>query len=428
MDNLKTGKLTQKSINKGIIFFLVSILIVLILFAPMVLKSIKIIPIMGLIFISFIMVVVNMKIPVHYKVFFWVLSYIAFNFIFLIRGTIDNSDVFIQLLPVNVIWPLLYMFVLIIPSSGMKKVDFTKVFMIATVLIELFILGVYLNFTNRLPDFQWLDLQLGQVINYNFGYINFFTPSITSLFFLLPYIVSRLLINPKNKRTSAFYISLLVVGIVLSIIIGRRALIAVVGASPFISFFWSKIAKDKKTKAFKIILIAIVMCITLLFFMSKVDIGLRLQNLDTKLIQDGTSVREEQFDSLIDGWKKVPVFGTGLGVNAKVVRSLTVPGMYELSYVAILFHTGIIGMTIYLYMILWLVRKLTLSVKNNKERADYVIPFLTGFTSLMLAEATNPYISSFDGMWVIFFALAIINNVYISSEKEVSNDDKRLQK
>ena len=56
-------------------------------------------------------------------------------------------------------------------------------------------------------------------------------------------------------------------------------------------------------------------------------------------------------------------------------------------------------------------------VRRNQEREAYIIPFLTGFTSVMLAEATNPYTESFDGMWIFFYALAVINNIYLKSAK-----------
>ena len=34
---------------------------------------------------------------------------------------------------------------------------------------------------------------------------------------------------------------------------------------------------------------------------------------------------------------------------------------------------------------------------------------LTGMASMLIAGATNPYLDNFDGMWAIFFPLAVIN-------------------
>ena len=424
MESIKKGNFKFSNVSENIIVFFISFLVFLILFAPTVLQYIKGIPIFALVVISFLMVAKKMTIPVHYRVFIWILIYTTLNFLYLLKGTHDELDVFLQLLPVNVIWPIIYILVFIIPTSRINKVDLTRIFILSTLLIETFILYLYFNFMGILPTSPLLNLPLGQSVNYNFGYINLFSPSITSLFFLLPYVVSILLTKKNRRRTVFFYILLLIFGVIISLVIGRRTLIAVVLISPFISFFWTKISKNNDVKYTKIIVIVIVMAIISLVYLSTVDVGLRLQNLDTELIKSGTSVRKDQFISLIEGWKQSPLFGVGYGVNADVVRSANVPGAYELSYVARLFHMGIVGIVIYFFMVLWLMRKLIAITKSNPETGVYIIPLLTGLSSLILAESTNPYIGSFDGMWVFFYTLAIINNIYLKKSKGRLSDVK----
>lgn len=424
MESIKKGNFKFSNVSENIIVFFISFFVFLILFAPTVLQYIKGIPIFALVVISFLMVAKKMTIPIHYRVFIWILIYTTLNFLYLLKGTHDELDVFLQLLPVNVIWPIIYILVLIIPTSRINKVDLTRIFILSTLLIETFILYLYFNFMGILPTSLLLNLPLGQIINYNFGYINLFSPSITSLFFLLPYVVSILLTKKNRRRTVFFYILLLIFGVIISLVSGRRALIAVVLISPFISFFWTKISKNNDVKFTKIIVIVIVMAIISLVFLSTVDIGLRLQNLDTELIKSGTSVRKDQFISLIEGWKQSPLFGVGYGVNADVVRSANVPGAYELSYVARLFHMGIVGIVIYFFMVLWLMRKLIAITKSNPETGVYIIPLLTGLSSLILAESTNPYMGSFDGLWVFFYTLAIINNIYLKKSKGRLSDVK----
>lgn len=420
MESIKKERFKISNVNENFIVFFLSSLVFLILFAPTVLQYIKGILIFVLAILSFLIIAKRKTIPIHYKVFIWIFIYTTSNFFYLFKGTYDDLGVFIQLLPVNVIWPIIYTIVLLIPISRINKVDFTKIFVISTFVIEIFILNLYFDFIGILPSFFLLDLPLGQRVNYNFGYVNLFTPSITSLFFLLPYVVSKLLANNNKMKTTLFYLVLLVFGVVISLITGRRALILVVGISPFISLFWSKISSNNNIKHTKIIVIAIIIVLISLIFLSTVDIGLRLQYFDTQHIQGGTSLREDQFISLIEGWKEAPLFGVGTGVNANVVRSVTVPGTYELSYVAKLFHKGFFGVIVYIYMIIWLLRKLTICAKTNQERSSFLIAFLTGLTSLLLAESTNPYMGSFDGMWVLFFSLAIINNHYLKNIKKES--------
>lgn len=108
-----------------------------------------------------------MSLPLHPKVATWILLYITFNFLFLIKGTYNNLDVFMQLAPVNILWPLVYTFAFIIPSSKIEKFELSNVFIISTLFIEIYILYLYLNFIGILPDTLLLNLPLGQMINYN---------------------------------------------------------------------------------------------------------------------------------------------------------------------------------------------------------------------------------------------------------------------
>lgn len=419
MDSIKEKNLKNRINDTSIIIFLCSILIFLILFAPAVLQYIKILPLLALTSISFFLVVKKMGIPLYYSVFLWLLTYIVINFLYLIKGTSDNLEIFKQLLPVSVIWPLLYTIAFILPTSKLEKVDFSKTFIFSTLAIEIFILYIYLNFIGFLPSIPLIDIPLGQTINFDFGFVNFFTPSITSLFFLLPYIFSNLLNSENTRQTKIYYIMLLFLGFIISLITGRRALILLVAISPFISIFWMKIANTKKinTKLLKVITITGVIIGISIILLSLANLGLRIQNLETAIIRSSNDLRVDQFSSLIEGWKQSPILGVGLGVNADVVRSTTVPGAYELSYVARLFQTGYLGIIVYFSLIFWLFRKLAIFAKHNQNNAVYIIPFLTGFTSLIIAEASNPYTSSFDGMWVFFFALAIINNLHLKQRE-----------
>lgn len=407
---------SKKNKYSSIVLCLLSILIFLVLFSPTALQYVKLIPLSLLSVLSIMTILKKMSVPLHPKVAIWILGYITFNFLFLIKGTYNDMGVFIQLAPVNILWPLVYTFALIIPSSKIKKFELSNVFFISTLLIEIYILYIYLNFIGIIPDTVLLSLPLGQRINYNFGYVNFFIPSITSLFFLIPYLVSFLLIEKNKIKTTIYFLFLIIAGVIISIITGRRALIALVAISPFISIFWVKITKDTKIKSkfLKIVTITSVMILASIIFLSFTEVGLRIQNLDTELIQSGSDLRRDQFSSLIEGWKESPILGVGLGVNAEVIRSKTVPGAYELSYVARLFQTGIVGIVTYFLLILWVFRRLVYVVRQDNSKTKYIIPLLTGFSAMMIAEATNPYLSSFDGLWVIFYALALINNNYMN--------------
>jgi O-antigen ligase len=124
-----------------------------------------------------------------------------------------------------------------------------------------------------------------------------------------------------------------------------------------------------------------------------------------------TSIRYDQFDMLIKSWLQKPVLGHGHGaVSDFVIRSEKTPWVYELSYVALLFQTGIIGLLVYLCLLVWPIFKGMYLLKNgNTEASIFIIPGLVGCTCFLIANATNPYLISYDYMWALFFPLAVVN-------------------
>jgi hypothetical protein len=108
-----------------------------------------------------------------------------------------------------------------------------------------------------------------------------------------------------------------------------------------------------------------------------------------------------------------PLFGSGAGAAADYVRSFDTPWAYELTYVSFVFQYGFFGFLIYASGIIYLVRQLILLINRN-GRSSFEFYFLSGFIGFMLANATNPYLSSFDCMWIIFIPYAIINIKLIS--------------
>ena len=83
---------------------------------------------------------------------------------------------------------------------------------------------------------------------------------------------------------------------------------------------------------------------------------------------------------------------------------------YELTYVALLFQTGIIGVLAYLGLLFWPVYKgAQLLKKTNEEAGLFIIPSIVGCACFLIANATNPYLQSYDFMWALFLPIAIIN-------------------
>lgn len=121
-----------------------------------------------------------------------------------------------------------------------------------------------------------------------------------------------------------------------------------------------------------------------------------------------TQARSSQFAALITGWREHPLLGAGHGAVASVVRSTEQPWAYELTYLALLFHTGLIGLFVYASGVIWI---FWVGVRSIGCRgADVaIVPVLAGTASFLIANATNPYLEKFDYIWVIFLPVAFLN-------------------
>ena len=139
------------------------------------------------------------------------------------------------------------------------------------------------------------------------------------------------------------------------------------------------------------------------------DIGLVIEslNIDPKSSSDNTRV--VQINSLLEGWKNSPLFGEGIGSVTIDRRNgfWLQPWAYEMQYNLLLFQVGLIGFLIYFLSTFYLILK---SLKIALFRQDIVLfSMITGFISLLLANATNPYMNKFDYLWVLFLFIHVLN-------------------
>jgi hypothetical protein len=131
--------------------------------------------------------------------------------------------------------------------------------------------------------------------------------------------------------------------------------------------------------------------------------------------------RRDQFLALIEGWSAQPLFGSGHGAPAPgVIRSDTTPWAYELSYVSLLYHTGIIGTLLYSSGVAWIGYMSYRIARRGWSEAPAMVATLVGASSFLVANATNPYLEKYDYLWVIFLPLAFVN-CYLTSQRPVAH-------
>jgi hypothetical protein len=118
--------------------------------------------------------------------------------------------------------------------------------------------------------------------------------------------------------------------------------------------------------------------------------------------------RSEQFYSLIDDWLKSSVlFGSGNGAVASVIRSYEMQWAYELTYVYLLFSTGIFGVVFYFSWYGYGLLRLRSAMLKRPDLIVYVAPMLTGSIIFCIASASNPYLGKFDYLWIVLLPFFI---------------------
>ena len=116
--------------------------------------------------------------------------------------------------------------------------------------------------------------------------------------------------------------------------------------------------------------------------------------------------RRNQYLALLQEWMATPFIGTGFGGVAAYTRSVEQPWSYELSYMALLFHTGILGFLLYGASVCWIYVKSILIIRSSDKIGLLLAPVLVGTTSFLIANATNPYLEKYDYLWVLFLPSA----------------------
>jgi hypothetical protein len=119
---------------------------------------------------------------------------------------------------------------------------------------------------------------------------------------------------------------------------------------------------------------------------------------------EGASVRYEQYESLMRAWWNGNIlFGEGNGSCTEVLRdSENMPWSYELTYVYMLFSTGIVGVIFYTTWFGWGLVRLRNALALRKDMVQYITPIVTGTFAFLIVAASNPYIGRFDYLWIVF--------------------------
>lgn len=317
---------------------------------------------------------------------------------------------------VYVVNPSIYFFlILYIFNSGekekrkvLKAVEFAVLFIV----VYNAVFFVVLNLMPFIPPTRFPG------IRYNFGglalgFKKITAPNLVTLAFFIPFYLVRLI--SRFDRNSFIIV---VLGTVSAVVSARTALMLGIGLAVVIflilNIFIKMPVKRKQviwlTGVFGTVFLGLVM------FAQKLILGIfnkiYLSFFSTSQVgvnDNGSLLRTEQINDLIRTWTWKPMLGWGEGANSLNIIRSNVSGSYEMTYFALLMQRGLVGTAVFIFNIWLIVKQLFVAAKQSSllKKKELYFSTLVGFISILFANATNPTIQSFDGLFLFFFPVCV---------------------
>lgn len=346
----------------------------------------------------------------------------ATGLLWLLYGLIQNTPGAVFSLLIYLVWPLFYLVVFTEGVSSYRVYRTLRNLMVLTLgLLSAFILYFVLYSFGLAPATPLLELPFGQGLAKYQGFTAMRFYSISSMIFLIPYCISKVVLPASTDSRLRRWVTALVVLLSLAAILftGRRAALFTLALGLPIALTLAQAAPSdfriRLTRRFINAALAIALALTVTLTVSDTVrtgiMGVASQVASSLFDPQQTSddlVRVEQADSLIQGWIQRPLIGAGLGSTTGYIRSER-SWNYELQYHMHLFQIGLLGLALYSLGLLWIYRNGLRIIRRGGEASSEMIALLTGLTCFLIANASNPYLQAYGHLWVIFLPAALIN-------------------
>jgi hypothetical protein len=245
----------------------------------------------------------------------------------------------------------------------------------------------------------------------NLNVITFTTP----LFFILWMTHYNFGISRKIQ------ISVILFNFFFLIFCGRRSLVAVFLLTPVFTFFLRRYMpieiRKVSTRYLMVFVVLIISVIGYVFVQMPEVFESNLTNFLNAFDSDVDSTKFVQREMLLSHFHEKPILGCGTGAmfyeSARGIRQ----HQFELTYYLILATRGIVGFVLYLAGVIGV---FLIGLRYASKRTDVLfLSILFAYFFILLADATNPVLSSFDLMLPLYLCYARLNYLIISEKREL---------
>lgn len=369
------------------------------------------------------------------KILFWLVVCVTNSVFFIFWGVLHNSPGAISVSTVYVVWPILFILLIGLSSRIDIYVFLIKLLMCGSFLVS--ISAIILVTSRFFSEFVFLEPYfelLGGDVGLHEGTIGFALASMpTSIYCLVFSIPFYFMLNKSSPLFSLKWKYIALANIVLSsfvmLLSGRKAFFILALATPLLTLIAITISSGKIVDIRKYLkfFVNLFTVLLVLFLLSNLIFDIDIFSVYDNVVKgfdfdDRSNVsayrRGEQFSALMEEWKSSPVFGLGLGNGATGAPGDVDPWAYELQYVSLLFQVGVIGFIIYSIAVFWLFSQLFKFSRLDKDYSILMIPSAVALAGFLIANATNPYLSKFDYLWVLFMPIGLVNSALLRKSSE----------
>lgn len=328
----------------------------------------------------------------------------------LFRGTAGASSQW----TVFILWPLVfYVLSWNIDTFG-RLISLFRVMVAASWAIGLYGLTYVLVEMGRIPPWlYWEGIEAGQGIYIAEGAVAFNLYALSSVLFLLPALLALAITWPRRTSPPVPWWCLggaIVLLLLVMLVSGRRAIVLNFVLFPVLLICFLKLGKTGGSRR---ALFVGSMAVPFGLVAARL-LGLNLELVGEYLLEGevksySSAVRVAQLSQLLDAWRADNIFlGSGLGAVAPgPVRSVETPWAYELTYIALLFHIGLLGLIVYGIVILSTYARMIARARKSSYVRPWAAAVFVGGLSFLLGTASNPYLMKFDYFWVLFLPVAV---------------------
>lgn len=351
----------------------------------------------------------------------YILYFVTFNLLFIVIGALNgaNQKAIFDNFKLLVIYPIIANIVLYAFSRFLSLYDFLKISLISMFTVSVFgfllFIGIILNM-KFLPEDLLTNLNIINDASSGSFRLNFV--GLNSLFILFPISLSIFFINNSIFKFKILYYFVIVFSFFIILLSGRRALAVISLLSPFLLLSYAyvyNIIKLRKIILILFLLFSISVCIFTYFYYLQSSFTGSEMNLIQRINDEFSdeSVRVNQLPFLLDYFLHHP-WGSGFGVilpnSEPYIRDSVNKWNFELTYFQLICNTGILGILFYPLFFIFIFKKLHKFLIAKSEISIITSSSINGLQLFLLATFSNPYISSFESIFLIFLPLYFIYN------------------